>query len=76
MPCSSAEQVNALCDGLASPQARTKYGSAKQLIRLSERDPDLLYSRFDFFTGLMEGEAWVKPASCVQPHPGPPGACR
>jgi hypothetical protein len=59
MPCSSAEQVNALCDGLASPQARTKYGSAKQLIRLSEQDPDLLYPRFDFFTNLMEGETRV-----------------
>ena len=59
MPCSTAEQVNALCDGLASPQARTKYGSAKQLRRLSEQDPDLLYPRFDFFAHLMEGETRI-----------------
>ena len=59
MPCSTAEQVNALCDGLASPQARTKYGSAKLLLRLSEQDPGLLYPRFDFFARLMEGEATI-----------------
>jgi hypothetical protein len=59
MPCSTAEQVNALCDGLASPQARTKYGSAKLLRRLAEQDPDLLYSRFDFFARLMEGETRI-----------------
>ena len=56
MPCSTAEQVEELCEGLASPQARTKYGSAKQLVRLSEGDPGLLYPRFDFFTHLMEGD--------------------
>ena len=56
MPCSTAEQVNTLCDGLASPEARTKYGSAKQLCRLSEQDPDLLYPRFDFFVHLLDGE--------------------
>jgi hypothetical protein len=59
MPCSTAEQVNTLCEGLASPQARTKYGSAKQLRRLSEQDPDLLYPRFDFFAHLMEGETRI-----------------
>ena len=59
MPCSTAEQVNTLCDGLASPQARTKYGSAKELCRLAEQDPDLLYSRFDFFAHLMEGETRI-----------------
>jgi hypothetical protein len=56
MPCSTAEQVTALCDGLASPEARTKYGSAKLLRRLAEQDPDLLYSRFDFFASLLDGE--------------------
>lgn len=59
MPCSTAEQVDELCDGLASPQARTKYGSAKQLCRLSEQDPGLLYPRFDFFAHLMEGETRI-----------------
>ena len=59
MPCSTVEQVNTLCDGLASPEARTKYGSAKQLRRLSEQDPDLLYPRFDFFAQLMSGEARI-----------------
>jgi len=56
MPRSTAEQVDELCDGLASSQARTKYGSAKQLVRLSAEDPGLLYPRFDFFAHLMEGE--------------------
>jgi hypothetical protein len=68
MPCStravsradcSSEQVDALCDGLASPQARTKYGSAKELRRLSEVDPGLLYPRFDFFARLMTGETRI-----------------
>jgi hypothetical protein len=56
MPCSTAEQVDELCERLASPQARIKYGSAKQLLRLSEEDPDLLYPRFDFFVRLMDSE--------------------
>ena len=61
MPCStraghSSEEVDALCDGLASPQPRTKYGSARNLLLLSEQEPDLLYPRFDFFARLMEGE--------------------
>jgi hypothetical protein len=55
----SPEQVDALCDGLASPQASTRYGSAKLLVRLSEEEPDVLYPRFDFFARLMEGEARV-----------------
>jgi signal transduction histidine kinase len=59
MPCSAAEQVDSLCHGLASPQARVKYGSAKQLVRLSEQDPGLLYPRFDFFVHLLEGEARI-----------------
>ena len=59
MPCSTVEQVNTLCDGLASPEARTKYGSAKQLRHLSEQDPGLLYPRFDFFAQLMSGEARI-----------------
>ena len=59
MPCSTAEQVDTLCDGLASPQARTKFGSAKELRRLSEQDPGLLYPRFDFFARLLESENHV-----------------
>jgi hypothetical protein len=59
MPCSTPEQVTALCEGLASPEARTKYGSARQLVRLSEEDPGLLYPRFDFFTHLMEGDSRI-----------------
>ena len=59
MPGSTAEQVSTLCDGLASPEARTKYGSAKQLCRLSEEDPGLLYCRFDLFAHLMSGETRI-----------------
>jgi hypothetical protein len=64
MPCStrevpcvnhSPEQIDALCDGLASPQARTKYAAAKTLRQLSEQEPALLYPRFDFFAQLMMG---------------------
>jgi hypothetical protein len=59
VPCSSSEQVNALCDGLASSEARTKYGSAKLLRRLSEQEPDLLYPRFDFFAHMLESDARI-----------------
>jgi len=59
MPCSTAEQVDTLCDGLASPEARTRYGSAKQLRRLSEEDPGLLYPRFDLFAQLLSGETRI-----------------
>jgi len=55
----SPEEVDALCDGLASPQPPTRYGSAKLLLLLSGQDPGLLYPRFDFFARLMEGEARV-----------------
>ena len=50
MQCTTAEQVDALCEGLASPQARTKYGSAKELRRLSEQDPDLLSVSYTHLT--------------------------
>ena len=55
----SSEEVDALCDGLASPQPRTRYGSAKTLLLVSEQEPALLYPRFDFFARLREGESRV-----------------
>jgi hypothetical protein len=59
MPCSTAAHVATLCDGLASSEARIEYGSSRQLRQLSEQDPDLLYSRFDFFAQLIEGETRI-----------------
>jgi hypothetical protein len=68
MPCStrevsrvdhSSEQVDVLCDALALHQARTRYGSAKLLLLLSERDPAQLYPRFDFFARLLDSDARI-----------------
>lgn len=55
----TASQIDQLCDGLASPQARAKYGSARELVRVSEQDPELLYPRFDFFAGLLSSQARI-----------------
>jgi hypothetical protein len=49
------ERIDALFEGLGSPAARVKYGSAKVLRLVSEQAPDLLYPRFDFFLRLLEG---------------------
>ena len=75
MPCSTAEQVNALCDGLALPQARTKYGSAKML-----RPPERAGSRPAVSPlRLLRPPAGGRnphPALGFQPHPGQPGPRR
>jgi hypothetical protein len=55
----AVDRVQALCDGLASSQARIKYGSAKQLIRISEENPGLLQPHFDLFVRVMDGEARI-----------------
>jgi len=52
----SPELIGDLCLALASPSPRVKYGSAKALSLVSERAPDLLYPRFDFFAGLLDGD--------------------
>lgn len=55
----AADRVQALCEGLASSQARIKYGSAKQLLRMSEENPGLLIPHFELFVRLLEGEARI-----------------
>lgn len=53
------DRVQTLCEGLASSQARIKYGSAKELIRISEENPGLLQPHFELFVRVMEGEARI-----------------
>src|SRR5262249_17535301 len=48
--------IEALCGRLADPSARVKYASAKALRALSERSPEDLYPRFDFFVRLLDSE--------------------
>ena len=43
-------------DGLSAREARTKYGCSKVLRLLSERKPELLYPRFDFFVDLLDSK--------------------
>jgi hypothetical protein len=45
-----------LADALRAPAPRVKYGAAKRLRLLSETSPEKLYSRFDMFFGLFQGE--------------------
>jgi hypothetical protein len=50
------EWIPELIEGLASDQARIKYGCAKVLRLISEKDPRLLYPRMRFFAELLEHE--------------------
>jgi len=42
--------------GLSSKDPRIKFGSAKVLRIISERNPAMLYSRMDFFVNLLDSE--------------------
>jgi len=42
--------------GFSSTSPRIKFGSAKTLRIISERSPELLYSRMDFFADLLDSE--------------------
>ena len=59
MQSSFAGTVDQLCEGLGSSEARRKYGSAKELVRLSAEDPAMLYSHFDFFVQMLDHDARV-----------------
>ncbi len=48
--------VDALIAGLSSSKPKVKFGSAKKLWLLSERKPEELYPKFDFFLGLLDHE--------------------
>ena len=43
-------------NGISSTNARTRFNSAKILRTISERNPKMLYSNFDFFTELLDSE--------------------
>ena len=45
-----------IIEGLNAKKARTKYGCARILRLLSEKKPEILYPRFDFFVGLLDSE--------------------
>ena len=42
--------------GISSTNPRVKFGSAKTLRIISERKPEMLYSRMDFFASLLDSE--------------------
>jgi len=50
------KSIDTLLEGLRSPSAGVKYGSAKSLRLLSEQSPDRLYPHFELFFGLFEGD--------------------
>ncbi len=43
-------------DGLTAKQAAIKYGCEKVLRFISEKDPKILYSKFDFFVKMLDSE--------------------
>jgi hypothetical protein len=51
----SPEAIRRLLDGLNARPARVKFGSAKALMLVSEKSPQLLYPHFDEFAKLLEG---------------------
>ncbi len=70
------ELVEALLESLCSKTAKVKFGSAKALWLLSEAAPELLYSRFDVFVSLLDGEnrilSWnaARVLACLAPVDG------
>ncbi len=48
--------VDALIAGLSSRKGAVKFASAKKLWLLSEKEPEQVYPKFDFFLGLLDGE--------------------
>lgn len=50
------ELLSEIIEGLDSDKARIKYGCLKILRIISEKEPKVLYPRFDFFTGLLESD--------------------
>lgn len=50
------EVLQQLFEGVSSSSKRVKNAAAKALRIVSESNPEKLYSQFDFFTGLMNGE--------------------
>jgi len=42
--------------GISSTNSRIKFGSAKTLRTISEKNPEILYSKMDFFVNLLDNE--------------------
>lgn len=52
-------------DGLTAKQAAIKYGCEKVLRFISEKDPKILYSKFDFFVKMLDSEKAMITASNI-----------
>jgi nitrate reductase NapAB chaperone NapD len=52
----SKESLSELLDGIASANPRVKFRSAKILRMISKRNPEMLYSSWDFFVKLLDSE--------------------
>ena len=52
----SPELISEIIEGLSVDKARIKYGCAKILRLLSEKNPEILYPRFDFFVELLDSD--------------------
>lgn len=50
------ELLPEIIEGLSTNKARIKYGCAKILRLLSEKRPEILYPRFDFFADLLDSD--------------------
>jgi len=50
------ELIPEIIEGLSADRARIKYGCAKILRLLSEKKPEILYPRFDFFVELLDSD--------------------
>ena len=48
--------LSEILDGIKSDEARVKYGSAKVLRLIAEKNPKVLYPKWDFFADLLENE--------------------
>lgn len=49
-------RIQSVLEGLDAEDARTRYGCAKVLRIIGERQPAVLYPHFDFFVGLLGGD--------------------
>ena len=52
----SMELLRELLDGVSSPNPRVRFESVKVLRIVSERDPEMLYSSWEFFVKLLDNE--------------------
>lgn len=50
------ELLSELIEGLGADKARIKYGCEKVLRCISEKKPEVLYPKFDFFVGLLDSD--------------------